>query len=195
MTEPWPFLFALHYNLRISNICITIKPEKVLEGVVLYVNRPNHTNTNPNRRTIVLSWIAVGIMAGIIFWMSANTGSDINQGLGIISTIKAFLADSLATLFGYSVDVSPIGHFVEYCILGILLYNALRFHTHAPFALILALVIGSLYGITDEIHQYFVPERSSDPADWLVDTVAVFAGALITQAVLRARVHYKSRKN
>lgn len=28
----------------------------------------------------------------------------------------------------------------------------------------------SLYGITDEIHQYYVPGRNSDVADWLADT-------------------------
>lgn len=127
--------------------------------------------------------------------MSANTGSDINQGLGIISAIKGFLADSLATIFGQSVDVSPIGHFVEYCVLGILLYNALRFHTRAPFALMFALIIGSLYGITDEIHQFFVPERSCDPVDWLVDTVAVFAGALFMRVALRTRARQKPRKD
>jgi VanZ family protein len=31
--------------------------------------------------------------------------------------------------------------------------------------------VASLYGVTDELHQYFVPGRSTDVLDWLADTV------------------------
>lgn len=109
--------------------------------------------------------------------MSANTGSTINEGLGIISSIKTLLADAALALFGHAVDVSPVGHFVEYFIFGILLCNALRFSVPLPRAIFFALILGSAYGVTDEIHQLFVPDRSCDPLDWLVDTVAVFLGA------------------
>lgn len=37
------------------------------------------------------------------------------------------------------------------------------------------LVFAVLYGITDEIHQYFVPERSFDPLDIIADTGGAFA--------------------
>lgn len=57
-------------------------------------------------------------MGVLIFWMSANTGSTINEGLGIISSIKALLADAALALFGHAVDVSPVGHFVEYFFLA-----------------------------------------------------------------------------
>ena len=74
-------------------------------------------------------------MGVLIFWMSANTGSTINEGLGIISSIKALLADAALALFGHAVDVSPVGHFVEYFIFGILLCNALRFSVPLPRAI------------------------------------------------------------
>lgn len=38
-----------------------------------------------------------------------------------------------------------------------------------------AIVATSLYGVTDEIHQMFVPNRHPDVLDWVADTV----GALI----------------
>lgn len=42
-----------------------------------------------------------------------------------------------------------------------------------------AVAAASLYGVTDEIHQLFVPGRFCDPADWLVDTLGALTGALI----------------
>ena len=132
-------------------------------------------------------------MAGIIFWMSANTGSSINQGLGIISALKAFLSSIVFSLTGHEVDVSPIGHFVEYFIFGVLLLNALRFHMPLSRAVLLAIIIGSAYGITDEFHQLFVPERSCDPMDWLVDTIAIALGAALCRLAIKNRTSRKPK--
>ena len=132
-------------------------------------------------------------MAGIIFWMSANTGSSINQGLGIISALKAFLSSIAFSLTGHEVDVSPIGHFVEYFIFGVLLLNALRFHMPLSRAVLLAIIIGSAYGITDEFHQLFVPERSCDPMDWLVDTIAIALGAALCRLAIKNRTSRKPK--
>lgn len=142
--------------------------------------KQNHSHT-----AITVSWIAVVAMAGVIFWMSANTGESINSGLGIISAVKGALATGAQQLFGHEVDVSPVGHFTEYLVFGALLFNALRFHVGPRAALIAALAIGSLYGVTDEFHQLFVPSRSCDPADWAVDTVASLCGAALMRLGLK----------
>ena len=34
----------------------------------------------------------------------------------------------------------------------------------------------ALYGLSDEIHQHFVPGRSLDPADWLADCIGAAIG-------------------
>ena len=136
---------------------------------------------------VVLSWAAVAVMAGVIFWMSANSGESVNHGLGVVSAIKGALASGAFALFGHDVDVSPVGHFTEYLVFGALLFNALRLHlgTERALTLVLAVVIASVYGITDEWHQYFVPDRSCDPADWAVDTVAALCGALLARFALK----------
>ena len=136
---------------------------------------------------VVLSWAAVAIMAGVIFWMSANSGESVNHGLGVVSAIKGALASGAFALFGHDVDVSPVGHFAEYLIFGALLFNALRLHlgTGRVLTLVLAVAIASVYGMTDEWHQYFVPDRSCDPADWAVDTVAALCGALLARFALK----------
>lgn len=193
------YLFFLVILFYTSPLPIqVVLPYKDFEGIVPHVNSSNEHNTgkevtkNASNRSVVLSWLAVVIMAGVIFWMSANTGTNINQGLGIISALKAFLSSIAFSLTGHEVDVSPIGHFVEYFIFGILLLNALRFHMPLSRAVFFAIIIGSTYGVTDEIHQYFVPDRSCDPMDWLVDTIAVALGALLCR--LAARKQLFSRK-
>jgi len=49
---------------------------------------------------------------------------------------------------------------------------------------LLATVITSLYGATDELHQSFVPERMADIRDWVADTLGGLLGALFMAAVI-----------
>jgi VanZ family protein len=48
----------------------------------------------------------------------------------------------------------------------------------ASRALLFAIVTASLYGMTDEAHQLFVPFRESSWLDWLADTVGAVIGAM-----------------
>jgi VanZ family protein len=43
---------------------------------------------------------------------------------------------------------------------------------------VLAIVTASAYGITDEVHQFFVPFRESSWLDWLADTIGAAIGAM-----------------
>lgn len=152
--------------------------------------RPLPARPAPSQRTIMLSWAAVAVMAAFIFWMSSNTGSQVNQGLGIISALKTALSAAADALFGPGTDVSPIGHFAEYFLLGCALENALRLHLGVGRAAALtAIGIASLYGITDEWHQWYVPGRSTDPADWAVDTIAAGIGAFAALRALKLHAH------
>jgi VanZ family protein len=77
-------------------------------------------------------------------------------------------------------------HGVEYAVLGGLLVRALRLAGLRPgVALVAAVVIASAYGATDELHQAFVPGRSSEVADWLADTLGATVGAVLVAAALR----------
>ena len=49
-----------------------------------------------------------------------------------------------------------------------------------PFRCVLFVVtIVSVYGIIDEIHQYFVPGRHASVLDWLADTLGGICGGII----------------
>ena len=51
--------------------------------------------------------------------------------------------------------------------------------------MLLAIVVASAYGVTDEFHQLFVPGRACDPVDWMVDTAGAALGALLAHVALR----------
>lgn len=142
------------------------------------------------RHRKALSWALVVLWAVVIFLMSANTGEDLSDGDGLVARVRALLVAAQVALVGASVDlVSPLAHFCEYAVFGFLLQNALGCSLGRPAsarrAMVLAVVIASAYGVTDEFHQLFVPGRACDPVDWLVDTAGATLGALIAWRALR----------
>ncbi len=64
-------------------------------------------------------------------------------------------------------------HGVEYGILGILLYRAFRHTTQIIQCISLAIFCATTFGISDELHQWYVPHRHAD----LWDVVADASGA------------------
>lgn len=71
-------------------------------------------------------------------------------------------------------------HMVEYGLLGGLCYRAFRRSAGpaaARFAVPLAIAAASAYGLSDEIHQAFVPLRESSWQDWVADAAGAVLGA------------------
>lgn len=89
-----------------------------------------------------------------------------------------------------SVSRFPLGdkgvHFVEYGVLAFLLTHAV-FRTwprHHPWRTAsLAVLITVMWGFVDEIHQGFVPGRSSEGLDLVADSVGAIAGASVRYAL------------
>ena len=112
--------------------------------------------------------------------MSAHTGSDFD-GTGPLTAIKRWLVGLAAPVFGPDTDIVNVAaHFTEYLVFGGLLVLAARRTWPAlgwgKLALV-AIALASLYAVTDEFHQSFVPGRVCDPADWLTDTLGAALGA------------------
>ncbi|OQY28486.1 MAG: hypothetical protein B6244_06970 [Candidatus Cloacimonetes bacterium 4572_55] len=81
-------------------------------------------------------------------------------------------------------------HLFVYLILGILLRRAFAFSRNTKFqvhALELALISGILWGISDELHQWFVPGRLADLYDVLADAIGVALAQPIFNLLYRIR--------
>jgi VanZ family protein len=80
------------------------------------------------------------------------------------------------------------GHAIGYGLLGALAFRAFAGATWAGLtrgAGLRAIALSSAYGVTDEWHQSFVPNRTTDLHDWVADTVGALIGVLIVLLLAR----------
>ncbi|RJQ54379.1 MAG: teicoplanin resistance protein VanZ [Actinobacteria bacterium] len=116
----------------------------------------------------VLAWFSWGATLGwmgVIFYLSSRTGIRVWSPL------------------------TYVAHFAEYFILTLLLCLALSLSTDAGRGrlLLMALLASSLYGVSDELHQAFVPTRDASVLDWVVDTAGAGTAVLLWRLGLTLR--------
>jgi VanZ family protein len=71
-----------------------------------------------------------------------------------------------------TLPVDKVAHFVMYGILGLLATLAWQ-RTRRPARLLVPLLFAALVGVTDELHQRSVPNRSSDYKDFAADVIGI----------------------
>lgn len=73
-----------------------------------------------------------------------------------------------------------IAHFLEYFVFGALVARMLRQMNKSTLQiLLLTSITGAIYGILDELHQLFIPGRTTDPLDITADTLGAILASLI----------------
>ncbi|MGD2098132.1 MAG: VanZ family protein [Desulfobacterales bacterium] len=73
-------------------------------------------------------------------------------------------------------------HFLAYALLGILFYRAygtLPLRNNYKLLIFISILSTTLYGISDEIHQYFVPSRHADIMDVIANTLGSICGVYL----------------
>lgn len=82
--------------------------------------------------------------------------------------------------------VRKAAHATEYAILGILLFRVWKKRRYR-----MSLLTAACYAATDEIHQIFVPGRSGQITDVMIDTCGAAVGLLIVFLVgrIRRKIH------
>ena len=116
-------------------------------------------------------WAPAVLYASAIFYLSAQSHPE--------EELPSFLLEEVS---------DKVLHAVEYAILSLLCYRAFRWAAGpavARQAVVLAIITASIYGVTDEAHQLFVPFRESNWQDWLADTIGAAIGALSWWSVRR----------
>lgn len=138
---------------------------------------------------LMLVWMTV------IFAFSCRTGVEstgdsyqIGMSVGRL-VVPAFhnLSSEEQLAFAERVDypVRKTAHALEYAVLGAFaagwLYDAKRRRGNNILS---AWLVATLYAATDEIHQLFVPGRSGQLTDVLLDSAGAFAGVLSMAGIL-----------
>jgi VanZ family protein len=73
-------------------------------------------------------------------------------------------------------------HFFAYALMGVLFYRAyhtLRIKDNLRMLILLSVVSASLYGISDEIHQYYVPFRDASIYDVIANILGSSCGVYL----------------
>ena len=107
-------------------------------------------------------WLPVLAWAALIFAFSSVP--DLGTGLG-----------------GWDLVLRKLAHAAEYAVLGALLVRATGRSG-------LALAVGALYAVSDEIHQAFVPGRMGRPLDVAIDVLGLACGVLLWQSLRTRRL-------
>lgn len=115
--------------------------------------------------------------------------------LGLWGPVAAWMA----LIFSFSAMEMPPGgasvpdwasHAAVYCGLAVLVCRALAggFRVPALRETVLAVVLASAYGITDEWHQMSVPNRNAEVADLVKDFAGAAVGAMLFHLVTAFRL-------
>lgn len=132
----------------------------------------------------VLLWAATILLMLTIFGFSAETAEESDSTSAIITRpltellagMRAGITADEKTMLYEQVDhaVRKTAHFAEYALLGLLAALLLRSYGLRQWWLPWLLV--SLYAVTDEVHQLFLPGRSGQLSDVLLDSVGAICG-------------------
>src|SRR5438270_3789909 len=117
--------------------------------------------TDPTGPRRLSAWLPVVLWAGVIFALSSIPGTR-------LPAIDLPQSDK-------------IGHALLYGVLGGLLCRALdrsRTRGKARSHLLLAILIATAYGVSDEIHQLWTPQRSADWRDVVADASGAALGVM-----------------
>lgn len=120
-----------------------------------------------NRIMLVISWLAVAVCMGVIFYLSAQDGVQSQSASGKVVMLFDFaISDDI---------IRTCAHCLEFAGLAVLVFNALyqSFGYIRPFA---AFAITAAYAASDEIHQLFVEGRACQISDFFVDCFGAAMG-------------------
>ncbi len=142
----------------------------------------------------IILWALILVCMGTVFYFSAqvaDVSGRISEGF-TYKVIKFFdLKDSVSDERAMEIAVMLNGfvrkgaHFSVYALLGFLI--ALLLNEYRQIyrnTVILSVAFSSLYACSDELHQYFVPGRSAQFSDVLLDTFGALFGALIAVGII-----------
>lgn len=132
----------------------------------------------------IISWALVLIWMGLIFYMSAQPGNESqNMSKGVVEVVIQAV-ERVAPRVAEQLDIRNLhhlirksAHFFVYLVLGLVVMNALNVSgIQGRRGIILSLTICILYAISDEVHQLFVPGRSGEVMDVIIDSLGSSAG-------------------
>lgn len=136
----------------------------------------------------VISYILLITWLFLIFYLSNQPG-DISGGES--SSIIYHFFEVIYNIFHISKDninsvvellhnpIRELMHFLEYLVLSFLVMNVLKQNNIKENIILVSIIFSFIYAVTDEIHQVFIPGRTFEYLDILLDTLGSILGSII----------------
>ena len=128
----------------------------------------------------------------IIIWMIIVFGFSAQKGADSGNTSKSFTIEIMQMIFGKSIIensllienietvIRKLAHYTIYVIGGFLIMNyAYTTEKTDKQKISYSITLGVCYAISDELHQFFVPDRSAKLFDVGIDTLGINTGVII----------------
>ena len=143
---------------------------------------------------IIIWMITVFMFSGQKGETSGNTSRNFTVTILRIITGRNIAQDN-PFIEGIQLIIRKLAHYTIYTIGGFLIMNyAYTTNKTMKQKILYSISFGAGYAITDEIHQFFVPERSARIFDVGIDTLGVITGVLI-YIILRKIIQKVINKN
>lgn len=147
----------------------------------------------------ICSWALVVLWMALIFYFSHQPAAESNRlSTGIIEKVIEVVENIVPAIQpnpdNFNHIIRKAAHFSVYLVLGALVSNGLITGGKSERnSIILALSICVLYAVSDEIHQLFIPGRSGELRDVIIDSAGGLVG-IIGFYSIRGRFNRKDRK-
>ena len=147
-----------------------------------------------NKKQIVL-WILVVLWMMLIYSFSSQVANDSNRlSTGVtqvvVETIEKVSPETDLDVETLNGIIRKNAHFIMYFVLGILVYSAIGGEVSGVKRFIVSLLICSLYAVSDEVHQFFVPGRGPAVFDVFIDSSGTCVG--IFTYIIMSNIFFKS---
>ena len=132
-----------------------------------------------NKPLAVIFWLMTAAVMVIIFMFSADTGEESEE---VSQSLFGLLIDFIGRFISHDV-LRKIAHFTEFAALGFCMTGAINY-TFGKRNFLLPFIPCVIYAVSDEIHQYFVPERACRVFDMFIDSCGIATGIGIFIVIL-----------
>lgn len=129
-----------------------------------------------NKR-LVLAWTLLILWMLFIFILSSFNGVMSSNQSGSIATLIYNIFD-ISDTEKVSFIIRKCAHVSEFFILGLLVINLISKY-NVKYSYFIAFIICTLYASSDEFHQIFVPGRSGQVTDVLIDLIGIILGLIL----------------
>ena len=116
--------------------------------------------------------IKINIKAAVICWFLT---------IGYMILVFYFSSQNFPFILNLPPDSDKAIHFLIYAILAFLFYRSFKKSGVRKYILILSFVFATIYGISDEFHQSYVPGRVASIGDIFADSFGALVGTYLAK--------------